>query len=97
MFAKIEERATHLKEFIDGYARFAKLPTPRPARVEWPAFIEGLRATSGFATEPGLPVRPGWFDAAQLEQALINLLKSAHESGSAPAAPRSSCSIAARA
>ena len=28
-------------------------------------------------------MQPGWFDRAQLEQVLINLLKNAHESGSA--------------
>jgi signal transduction histidine kinase len=30
------------------------------------------------------PARPGVFDGAQMEQAIINLLKNAHESGSAP-------------
>ncbi|MHB8679216.1 MAG: ATP-binding protein, partial [Rudaea sp.] len=33
-----------------------------------------------------LPHQPGWFDAAQVEQVLINLLKNAHEAGSAPEA-----------
>lgn len=33
-----------------------------------------------------LPAGVGWFDRAQLEQALINLLKNAHESGSTPQA-----------
>jgi signal transduction histidine kinase len=28
-----------------------------------------------------LPTTPGWFDRAQLEQALINLLRNAHEAG----------------
>jgi signal transduction histidine kinase len=31
-----------------------------------------------------LPDRPGMFDTAQMQQAIINLLKNAHESGSAP-------------
>lgn len=31
-----------------------------------------------------MPTVPGRFDAAQMAQALINLLKNAHESGSAP-------------
>jgi two-component system, NtrC family, nitrogen regulation sensor histidine kinase NtrY len=86
VFATIEERAAHLQVFIDGYARFAKLPRPRPERVEWPSFIERLRATNGFAIATPLPAAPAWFDTAQLEQALINLLKNAHESGSAPEA-----------
>jgi len=86
VFATIEERAAHLKVFIEGYARFAKLPAPRPARVEWPAFIGRLGATSGFTLAAPLPAAPGWFDQGQLEQALINLVKNAHESGSAPQA-----------
>ena len=33
VFSTIEERASHLATFIDGYARFAKLPRPRPRAV----------------------------------------------------------------
>jgi nitrogen fixation/metabolism regulation signal transduction histidine kinase len=36
----MEERARHLERFIDGYARFAKLPTPHKQPVAWDAFIE---------------------------------------------------------
>ncbi len=86
VFATIEERAAHLQLFIEGYARFAKLPRPRPQAVAWRPFIERLHATSEFELEGSLPSSPGWFDPAQLEQALINLLKNAHESGSPPAA-----------
>jgi two-component system, NtrC family, nitrogen regulation sensor histidine kinase NtrY len=86
VFATIEERARHLQLFIEGYARFAKLPRPRPQAVAWRPFIERLHATSEFRLEGSLPASPGWFDPAQLEQALINLLKNAHESGSPPAA-----------
>ena len=31
------------------------------------------------------PHDPGWFDRLQLEQALINVLKNAHEAGGDPA------------
>lgn len=86
VFATIAGRAQHLHSFIDGYARFAKLPQPRPERVAWPPFMERLKATVRFALEAPLPPGSGWFDAAQLEQVLINLVKNAHESGSPPAA-----------
>ena len=86
VFATIAERAQHLHSFIDGYARFAKLPRPRPEPVAWPPFVERLKATVGFVLEGPLPAGPGWFDPPQLEQVLINLLKNAHESGSAAVA-----------
>ena len=80
--ATIEERARHLEGFIRDYARFAKLPAPRYAPVVWQRFIGQLRAQVEFTDvlQPGDGI--GRFDAAQLEQALINLLKNAHESGS---------------
>jgi signal transduction histidine kinase len=37
-----------------------------------------------FRIEGALPAEPGNFDASQLEQVMINLLKNAAESGSAP-------------
>ena len=81
VFAAIGERARHLHGFLDGYARFAKLPAPRLARVEWAPFLDALAAQYPFERSGELPARAGVFDAAQVEQALINLLKNAHEAG----------------
>jgi len=82
----IRERADHLGNFIAGYAVFARLPTPRPALFPWSDLVRDLRAQHSFALAEELPASPGFFDRAQMEQALINLLKNAHESGSAPEA-----------
>ncbi len=82
VFNTIEERAAHLKTFIDGYARFAKLPQPRPTRIDWAAFLDALAGALPFRFEGQLPAEPAHFDPAQLQQVLINLLKNAHESGS---------------
>lgn len=78
----IEERALHLESFIHGYARFAKLPTPRLESVKWSEFGAALQAQVGFTLNDALPEKDGHFDIAQMEQALLNLLKNAHESGS---------------
>src|SRR5690606_38979359 len=68
--------------FIRDYAHFAKLPAPRLQPVEWRRFIAQLRSPVAFVAEGGNDDRIGRFDPAQLEQALLNLLKNAHESGS---------------
>ena len=81
----IEERARHLEGFIRDYARFAKMPAPRLESVPWPHFVAQLRAQVPFAYDgPDSPAAIARIDVAQLEQALINLLKNAHESGSKP-------------
>lgn len=86
VFASMGARVTHLHGFLAGYAQFAKLPAPRLELVAWPALLERLAAHHRFVLEGELPVEPGCFDAAQLEQALINLLKNAHEAGGPPEA-----------
>jgi nitrogen fixation/metabolism regulation signal transduction histidine kinase len=82
----IGERVRHLHTFLDGYARFAKLPSPRLATVDWAPFIQHLAAQCRFDLQGALPSETAFFDAAQIEQALINLLKNAHESGTVPEA-----------
>src|SRR5688572_4544469 len=82
VFSTIEERATHLATFIDGYSRFAKLPRPRPAPVAWKPLLAGLKDSLSFRVQGDLPGAEAWFDAPQIEQVLINLVKNAIESGS---------------
>ena len=82
ILATIAERTAHLDQFIVGYARFAKLPTPRLAPCDWPGFLSRLAAHTPFTLLGAPPAEPAPVDGAQLEQALLNLLKNAHESGS---------------
>ncbi|HEX6397095.1 MAG TPA: ATP-binding protein [Steroidobacteraceae bacterium] len=84
VFATIEDRARHLAGFIEGYAQFAKLPQPRLAPVSWEVLLERLRVVVAFRLVGSLPQRTASFDTAQIEQALINLLKNARESGAEP-------------
>ncbi|MFZ6766971.1 sensor histidine kinase [Undibacterium sp. Di26W] len=79
----IEERTRHLESFIDGYARFAKLPTPRLESINWTRFINGLKSQIAFTITGNIPDESISVDPAQMEHALLNLLKNAHESGSA--------------
>ncbi|HEY8877883.1 MAG TPA: ATP-binding protein [Roseateles sp.] len=84
VLASIGERAAHLHGFLSGYASFAKLPAPRREAVDWAAFLNRLGTLGEFHLEGEVPAQPGWFDPAQIEQALLNLIKNAHESGSDP-------------
>jgi signal transduction histidine kinase len=81
VFSAIGERAAHLQHFVGGYATFAKLPAPRQESVAWEPFLADLRSQQPFKHGGQLPHTPGWFDRVQVEQALINLLKNAHEAG----------------
>ena len=80
----IGERTRHLESFILGYARFAKLPAPRIDACAWPELVAHLQAQVSLRVVGDLPEEPARFDRAQMEQALLNLLKNAHESGSPP-------------
>jgi nitrogen fixation/metabolism regulation signal transduction histidine kinase len=80
----IGERTRHLESFILGYARFAKLPSPRLEPVAWDELVARLAGQVRFKLVGELPPEPALVDTAQLEQALLNLLKNAHESGSRP-------------
>lgn len=81
VFDTVIERAGHLGGFLEGYATLAKLGAPRRAPVAWAVLLK--RVATLF---PGVHVAPApagdaLVDDAQLEQALINLVKNALEAG----------------
>ena len=80
----IEDRARHLKTFLDGYASFARLPLPSKRLVPWRELLAGVEGLYQFKVEGVIPTRPAFIDPAQFQQVLINLFKNAAESGSAP-------------
>ena len=86
MLQTIRERANHLGNFIAGYAVFARLPAPQPSPCSWSVLIRDLQGQYPFSLADALPESSGFFDRMQIEQALINLLKNAHESGGDAAA-----------
>jgi nitrogen fixation/metabolism regulation signal transduction histidine kinase len=83
VFDTIEERTQHLTAFLEGYARFARLPKPRPDRVVWQSFLDNLQALFPKVQMGAAPSGDAWFDAGQIQQTLINLLKNAAEASNA--------------
>lgn len=86
VFERIGERTRHLHGFLEGYARFAKLPQPRMQPLAWADLAASLAAHTTFTLAAPLPEASVQGDAAQLEQALLNLLRNAHEAGGAAGA-----------
>lgn len=84
IYELIEERLQFLKTFLESYAQFARLPDPRKERTTWAEVLEAVRTLYPFAIEGNAQLEAN-IDRAQMQQALINLVKNAHESGSAPA------------
>ena len=84
----IAERVAHVSGFLEGYARFARLPAPRPETVPLAPFLAGVAQLFPFTIDSPLTDETGWFDPAQVQQVLINLLKNAEESGGAADAIR---------
>jgi len=75
----IEERARHLNTFLEGYASFARLPRPKPEVVNITRFLDGVQALWPTVDVAAAPEKTGYFDPAQMQQVLINLLKNADE------------------
>jgi two-component system, NtrC family, nitrogen regulation sensor histidine kinase NtrY len=84
LLAIIDERAQHLSAFLDHYARFAKLPTPKPEWRSWQSYLPPVLTLAACGQLGQLPDSPAWFDPVQMEQVLLNLLRNALEAGSAP-------------
>jgi two-component system, NtrC family, nitrogen regulation sensor histidine kinase NtrY len=80
----IEERVLHLSAFLTGFAALGRLPTPRPQEVGWDTFLGRLAPLLSDIAIGAPPAGRGWFDPAQVEQVIINLVKNARESGCAP-------------
>ncbi|GIU48430.1 hypothetical protein TUM4438_29800 [Shewanella sairae] len=82
IFDTIEDRTSHLSQFIFNYARFAKLPLPSKSKVDWQTLTAQLKQHYQFELLGERPTTEVYFDLIQMEQVLLNLLKNAHESGS---------------
>jgi nitrogen fixation/metabolism regulation signal transduction histidine kinase len=79
----IGNRASHLHGFIEQYATFSRLPKPSLKRVELRRFYQQIETLIGVDCHYDVFREQANFDAAQIEQVIINLVKNAKESGSA--------------
>jgi PAS domain S-box-containing protein len=77
----VEERLVHLQGFLTGLAKLGQLPKPKKRDIEWRGFVDGLRGLFPEVAISDPPSAPAWFDPAQVQQVLINLLKNAQEAG----------------
>ena len=84
MLGVIEGRVSHLNVFLSGFAALGKLPRPRHQEVRWDGFLEALRPLLADIAISAAPSGSGWFDPAQVQQIIINLVKNAREAGSPP-------------
>ncbi|MCW8875917.1 MAG: ATP-binding protein [Kangiellaceae bacterium] len=84
IFATVEERARYLQQFIEGYAKFARLPKPQISAIEASSFFENLRKIRNFDFKTNSQNAVFYADPSQLQQVLINLVKNAYESGTEP-------------
>ncbi|KNC65122.1 sensor histidine kinase [Pseudoalteromonas ardens] len=82
MLDTVSQRAHNLSDFIQRYAEYARLPAPSCAAHAIAPLLERLQALYPFTLLGTVPADTGYFDVAQVEQVLLNLLKNAHESGS---------------
>jgi two-component system, NtrC family, nitrogen regulation sensor histidine kinase NtrY len=80
----VEERLVHLHGFLAGLAALGQLPRPTRRDIAWAPFLDGLRALWPDVAITQTGAAPGWFDAAQIQQVLINLVKNAREAGGPP-------------
>lgn len=79
ILATIGERASHLKDFIEGYAQFSRLPSPKIQSFDLHALLARLSDQQRFVLagiERQLDVE---LDQTQFEQVLINLIKNARD------------------
>ena len=96
MLATISRRSSHLHQFIAQYANFARLPKPVKKAVNMVSFLAAIKYIGEIEiqddfTDTNVDVsnvnrekidKFVEFDAAQIEQVLINLIKNAKESES---------------
>jgi two-component system nitrogen regulation sensor histidine kinase NtrY len=84
IYGLIEERLGFLRNFLDAYGEFARLPEPRRERTVWSDVVAAVQTLYEFKVEGDLTIASR-IDRTQMQQLLINLVKNASEAGGDPA------------
>ncbi len=79
IFSTMGERARYLQSFIEGYAKFARLPNPQCQQIKSFEFLSKLKQIQNFELICPEDAPDIYADPAQLQQVIINLVKNAHE------------------
>lgn len=79
ILGSIGERAAHLKDFIEGYAQFARLPAPRWSTFDLLPVLHKIAEHQAFSVVSQQSTMTVTLDQTQLEQVLINLVKNARD------------------
>jgi len=77
----LDQSVSRLRRFVEGYARFARLPAPRREEVVLEPFLAQLAELEPFAVARPLPERPVLLDPTQMHTVLLNLVVNAREAG----------------
>ncbi|MBT1063208.1 histidine kinase [Bowmanella sp. Y26] len=78
----ISRRSAHLHQFIERYSNYSRLPPPSKREVVISEFFQHLCTLFAIQGELDSVSQHAWFDPAQIEQVMVNLVKNAQESGS---------------
>ena len=82
LLSTIADSAEQLHGFIEGYAKFARLPKPLIKQVDAKEFFENLQRIEAFELDYHLSESWVYFDPRQIQQTMINLVKNSFEAGS---------------
>lgn len=86
VFNGISRRVNHLNDFVKSYGKLARLGTPDKERVNTLELLQDIQLLYQCALHVPEYLPPLHIDKAQVEQALINLVKNANDAASAPSA-----------
>jgi nitrogen fixation/metabolism regulation signal transduction histidine kinase len=78
----IDESASRLHRFVDGYRKVSRVPRPATELVDLGGFLDSIRELEAFEPVVDPDLGATRLDPAQLQQVILNLVRNAREAGS---------------